>query len=133
MYCVKTTELLFLRTYLASAIQMPSPRAVCRKCEKKGIINVFSSLKQLLQNQLTAAAMYSPILAMASLEGVPVGLKKSSISLSLSEKKTVALVNSVRTNSFIHQRLVDAYCLKFQPIKETISMPTSTLSAPIHF
>ena len=77
--------------------------------------------------------MYSPILAVASLKCVPIGLKKSSISLSLSKKKTVALVDSVRTNSFIHQRLVDAYSLKFQPIKETISMPTSTLTAPVHF
>ena len=75
--------------------------------------------------------MYSPILAIASFKGLRAGLKKSSITLSINKKKAIALVDSRSTDSFIHPRLIDACCLKIQPIKETISMATNTLTAPI--
>ena len=71
----------------------PLPKSVCRKCKKKGHYQRVCQSKAVAANELTAAAMYSPILAMASSEGVPTGLKKFSISLSISKKKAIALVD----------------------------------------
>ena len=104
---------------------------VCRKCKKKGHYQRVRQSKTVAANGLTAPAMYSPLLAMASLRRVPAGLRKSSVFLSINKKKAIALVDSGSTDSFIHPRLVDACCLKIQPIKGTISMATSTLTAPI--
>ena len=71
----------------------PARESVCRKCKKKGHYQRVCQSKAVAANELTAAAMYSPILAMASSEGVPTGLKKFSISLSINKKKAIALVD----------------------------------------
>ena len=106
---------------------MRSPK-VCRKCKKKGHYQRVCWSKAVAANELTAAAIYSPILANAFFEVVPAGLKKSINTLSISKKKAIALVDSGSTDSSIHPRLVDACFLKTQPIKEKISMATSTLT-----
>ena len=101
-----------------SRSKCPAREAVSRKHKKKGYYQRVCQSKGVPANELTAAAMYSPLLAMASLRGVPVGLRKSSVFLSINKKKEIALVDSESTDSFIHPRLVDASCLKIQPIKE---------------
>ena len=58
--------------------------------------------KAVAANELTTAAMYSPILAMASFESVSAGLKKSSITLSIYRKKAIALVDSGSRDSFMN-------------------------------
>ena len=98
--------------------------------KKKGDYQRVCQSKAVAANELTAAAMYSPLLAMASLRGVPAGLRKSSVFLSINKKRAIALVDAGSTDSFIHPRLVGACCLKIQPTKETISMATSSLTAP---
>ena len=91
----------------------PAREAACRKCKKKGHYQRVCQSKAVAANELTAAAMYSPLLAMASLRGVSAGLRKSSVFLSINKKKAIALVDSGNTDSFIHPRLLMLVVSKF--------------------
>ena len=91
----------------------PAREAACRKCKKKGHYQRVCQSKAVAANELTAAAMYSPLLAMASLRDVPAGLRKSSVFLSISKKKAITLVDSGNTDNFIHPRLLMLVVSKF--------------------
>ena len=107
----------------------PAREATCRKCKKKGHYQRVCQSKT--SPDPVTAAMHAPLLATATLQGVPTVLSKSSISVFINDHETKALVNPGSTDSFIHPRLVKACSLFVRPSAGTISLAADPLTAKI--